>query len=163
VFGVDDEQIEDVLVRTLERLRGRLAVSETGIGAAVSERIKRSQLAERVLAVSETYEQPDDLRRALSIESELPIRELAERAAEVICKDSDAVIGIAIVSYPDMDEHHTDQEEGTALAVYFDGNLRSRAYGFGAQADLAKSWASTWAMSMAWRMLVETFHNSSEQ
>jgi nicotinamide-nucleotide amidase len=157
VFGVDEEQIEDVLVRSLKAHHVRLALSETGIGGAISERIKLTQSAEQVLASSEIHRHPDELRRQLSAASDLPIRELAERAAEAAAKAANTSLGIAVVSYPEMDEHHADREEGTAIAVYLDGGLRSRAYGFGGQAETAKSWASTWAMSMAWRMLKETF------
>lgn len=159
VFGVDEEQIEDVLARSLNDRQMRLAISETGIGAAISEQVKKTPLASRVLAMTEIHASPGDLRHALSMNDAVPIRALAERAAEAVSKVSSATVGIAVVSYPDMDEHHADREEGTAIAVYLDGNLRSRAYGFGGQAETAKSWASTWAMSMAWRMLKEAFHD----
>jgi nicotinamide-nucleotide amidase len=159
VFGTDEEQIEEVLARFLEKKQARLAISETGIGSVIAERIKTVALADRVLAINEGYHHPDDLRRTLSTEKELPIRELAERAAETICKASGALVGIAVVSYPEMDEHFADKDEGTAIAVYLGGNVRSRSYGFGGQAETAKSWASTWALSMAWRMLRETFHD----
>lgn len=159
IFGVDEEQIEEVLTRALEERQMRLAISETGIGGAISERLKTASLANRVLTRSEMHASPDDLRRALAINGVVSLRELAERAAEAASKASNAAVGIAVVSHPDMDEHHADREEGTAIAVYLDGNLRSRAYGFGGQAETAKSWASTWAMSMAWRMLKEAFHD----
>ena len=89
----------------------------------------------------------------------MPLRQLAERAAEAASHKSNARVGIAVVSYPDLEEDHADKEEGTAIAVYLDGNLRSRAYGFGGRTDTAQSWSSTWAMSMAWRMLKEVFHD----
>ncbi len=160
VFGVDEEQIEEVLVYALEKHQVRLAISETGIGSVIGDRMKRVAGSERVLATAEVYQHPDDLRNILFLDKNLPIRELAERAAEVVCKETGAMVGIAVVSYPDMDEHYTDKDEGTAIAVYLGGNLRSRSYGFGGQAETARSWASTWALSMAWRMLRETLHDS---
>jgi hypothetical protein len=85
------------------------------------------------------------------------MRELAEQAAEALSQQTSATLGVVVVSRPDMDEHHADVDEGTAIAVYLGGEIRSRSYGFGGQAETAKSWASTWAMSMAWRLLKEKY------
>ncbi len=159
IYGVDEEQIEDVLAKALAAYHVQLAISETGIGNAISEKMKKTSLVERVLAFSQMQNHPDDLRRALSIANDVSLRELAERAAKALSLNSNRLVGIAAVSYPDMDEDHADKEEGTAIAVCLDGTLRSRAYGFGGRSDTAQSWVSTWAMSMAWRMLKEAFHD----
>lgn len=159
IYGVDEEQIEDVLAKALAAYHVQLAISETGIGNAISEKMKKTSLVERVLAFSQMQNHPDDLRRALSIANDVSLRELAERAAKALSLNSNRLVGIAAVSYPEMDEDHADKEEGTAIAVCLDGTLRSRAYGFGGRSDTAQSWVSTWAMSMAWRMLKEAFHD----
>jgi len=159
VYGVDEDQIEDVLAKALDAHQVRLAISETGIGGVISERMKKTPVVDRVMAFTHLHDHPDDLRRWLSIASDVSLRELAERAAGAMSNGSTALVGIAVVSYPDMDEHHNDTEEGTAIAVCLDGKLRSRAYGFGGRGETAQSWVSTWTMSMAWRMLKESFHD----
>jgi len=157
IFGVDDQEIESVLALSFETHHATLAISETGIGEAISERIKQSPYADHILAATEAFGNPEALRHSLSAGKDVPLRELAELAAKNVSKQAHATAGIAIVSFPDMDEHHADREEGTAIAVYLDGKIRSRAYGFGGQSETATSWGSTWAMSTAWRMLKEAF------
>jgi hypothetical protein len=61
------------------------------------------------------------------------------------------------VSEPAMDEFHADSESGTAVAVYLDGKIRSRVFGFGGQSEIAANWVSTWSMSILWQMLREKF------
>ena len=65
VYGIDEEQIEDVLAAALDTHQVQVAISETGIGEVVSERIKKTSLAQRVLAANEIYDSPDNLREAL--------------------------------------------------------------------------------------------------
>jgi nicotinamide-nucleotide amidase len=156
IFGIDDDQIEQVLVNLLSGHQMRLAISETGIGDAVSRPLKTAQGGDAVIAKTQTSANPQALAQSLSVNSEMSIREMAERAAETICTETDAAIGIAVVSYPDLDEH-ADNESGTAIAVYLNGNIRSRVYGFGGLSETAGAWAGTWSMSMAWRMLKEAF------
>jgi nicotinamide-nucleotide amidase len=157
IFGVDEERIEDVLLGLLEKHNATVAVSETGIGSVVGERLRALVPTNHILLAAQVHEAPDDLRRELSISADVSLRELAERAAESLSQQANATLGMVVVSRPDMDEHHADVDEGTAIAVYLGGEISSRSYGFGGQAETAKSWASTWAMSMAWRMLKEKF------
>jgi hypothetical protein len=131
-----------------------LAVSETGIGEAVSARMKAEN---GVLIATQMYRHPDDLRAALGLSSDVSLRQLAERAAAAARESAGAAVGVAIVSDPDKDEHHTDAEEWSAIAVCTEAQTRSRSYGFGGQSEIARQWGSTWAMSMAWRMVREKF------
>jgi hypothetical protein len=34
-----------------------------------------------------------------------------------------------------------------------DGQLQSREYGFGSQAEVAGAWVSSWSLAMVWRAL----------
>lgn len=154
IYGINDEKIEAVLVALLRSQAATLVISETGLGNPISQLIRATESGEpSVLVMSEVYDHPNTLREKLSLGEEIPIREVAERSAESLCHAAGATAGIAVVCRPELGEIQSDSEAGTAIAVYAQGEMRSRAYGFGGQSDTAPAWASTWAMSMLWQML----------
>lgn len=153
IFGVDDDTIEGAFAARLREQNGTVAIIETGIAGPVSEPVKR--VAGDVVALAQQYAHPDALREVLGVGQDVRLRKLAELAAEAVCNAAGATVGIAVVSHPQMDEHHADAEEGSAIAVYSATRIRSRVYGFGAKSDTAASWTGTWSLSMAWRMLAE--------
>ncbi|MBZ0296069.1 MAG: CinA family nicotinamide mononucleotide deamidase-related protein [Anaerolineae bacterium] len=153
IFGTDAEQIEEALTDLLYATGGKLAVSETGIQGAVSERLRKTPHFTDVVAQTNTYDNLSLLTDALGITAQADLRELAQQAAARISQESGATIGIAIVSDPDRAKDEADIDVGTAVAVCKDGQFSSRVYGFGAQAAEAKLWTSTWAMARAWQMM----------
>lgn len=157
IFGVDDERIEDVLVHLLLKNDVRIAIVQAGVGDVVASRIRGVAQAERALVIAEVYASPSELDMKFESADGLSIRELAEKAAQHVSRQVEGGLGIAIVSNPEMGDDHADNEPGTAIAVYFADEVRSREYGFGGQSETAPVWTSTWVMSMAWRMLKEKF------
>jgi nicotinamide-nucleotide amidase len=157
VFGIDQEKIEDVLVQLLLKHKVSIAISETGINTPISEAINAVNGGHQVLTNTQSYATPENLRVALASPSETPIRELAEQAAKTLSQNANTLASIAAISRPEMDEYHADSESGTAIAVYLDGKMRSRVFGFGGQSDIAPVWVTTWALSMLWQMLQEKF------
>lgn len=155
IFGIDDDEIENVLVQLLTAHGLKLAVSETGVGEPIAQRLNRVTGNEAVFIKHEVYDSPASVQAALTLDVSLPIRETAEKVAELICKSNQVSAGIAVISRPDMDDQHADSESGTAIAVYTPERTRSRVYGFGGQGETAPTWVSTWAMSMLWQMLQE--------
>jgi nicotinamide-nucleotide amidase len=157
IYGIDEQKIEDVLIQTMVSRDQKIAISETGIANPISQAIRNAANGQVVLGGTYSYLSPVELHQVLSAADSLPIRELAEQAAEAASKQAGTAAGIAVVSHPEMDEYHADADGGTALAVYFDGKVRSRVYGFGGQAEVALDWARTWSMSTLWRMVREKF------
>lgn len=157
IFGVDDDEIENVLVKLLTSHSLTVAVSETGVGDPIGKHLKAVAGYESALVKHEVLQDPNSVQKSLNIDPNLPIRELAEKVAETICRANNASAGIAVVSHPDMDDQHADIEGGTAIAVYTPDRSRSRVYGFGGQGETAPIWASTWAMSMLWQMIQEKY------
>lgn len=158
IFGTDDDTLENALVNALSAHHATVAVSETGIGDAISAKIRSAIKDENILVLTENYNHPDELRHILDDSEAMSLREIAIHTAERICKQSNATIGLAVICRPDINEN-SDQEQGSAVAVYTIEKSRSRAYGFGGQSDLARTWVSSWAMSSAWRVLKEKFNN----
>ncbi len=153
IFGTGKETIEGALIQHMAEHGATLALCETGIGDAVSKRLKLVSAYPSVLSAEYAYNDPDVLRGLLGESPEAPLQDIALRIAEKIAREASATVGIAVVSDPHQAEDHGDDEVGTAVAVYSDGQSSSRVYGFGGQADVARAWTSTWAMARAWQML----------
>jgi nicotinamide-nucleotide amidase len=152
IFGTDEDTLEQALVTLLHEHQATIAISETGLGSAVSARIEAVNQGRDILAATLLYDHPDNLRQDLATANDISLQDLALQAAETICRNTIAIAGIAIVSRPDVSES-ADSEQGTAVAIYSAEKSRSRVYGFGGQADMARLWVSTWAMAMTWQML----------
>ena len=154
IFGIDTETIEDALIRAMQEQGATLAISETGIPPVVSERLKLADNAAAFLKDVRHFENIESLSRALAT-TDPHVKKLAEAAAQHLSEESGATLAIAVVSLSGTQQDRADADALSAIAVYSDRKIRSRAYGFGGGTDEAKRWTGTWAMSMAWRMLRE--------
>ncbi len=148
IFGGEGATIEGALVERLDNINGSLAISETGIGDAISRRVRSAPNADKVLAYVESHASPAELSS-----NTRDLQALALEIAERIAANAHSTIGIAVVSNPDQEVDRADQDVGTAVAVCVNGEISSRVYGFGSNAEEASKWTSTWALSRAWRML----------
>lgn len=149
IFGTDRDTIEAALIARLQERGGTLAVSEIGIAEAVSSRIRSADKAQTILRHAEHFDAPQE------ISSDSDLRALATQVAERLAQTHGTTMGIAVVSNPDQQSDHADNEVGTAVAVYCAGQTNSRVYGFGGNSDESRVWTSTWALARAWRMLEE--------
>lgn len=155
IFGVDRDTIEAALVKTLTEKKKKLVIGEIGVESVISSRLNKAPGAEAVIELVSAYPAPETLMQVMEIGETLSLRQLAERAAEYLSQQQGVDVALVVVSRADALEDHDDAVEGSAVAAYVDGKMRSRAYGFGGGTDTAKEWTGTWAMSMAWRMLTE--------
>jgi nicotinamide-nucleotide amidase len=155
IYGINEDEIERIVVDQFKKYGLRLAISETGIGTPISNAVGKVNSGSDIIAGTQTYTDPEKLRTSLGIPADMPIRELAERAAEAVCKQGNAAAGIAVVSDPNMNEQHADSDAGTAIAVYTPQQTRSRVYGFGGQSETAAEWGTTWTLASLWRMIKE--------
>lgn len=156
IFGVDQETIENVLIKLLINSRLTVAISETGIGDPIGKIMDSAEQGATILSKKRIYESIDALRASIAASEATPLRELAEQACQTLSKEEHSLATIVVVSNMDAQDH-ADNEGGTAIAVYMDGKLRSRVFGFGGQADIAASWVNTWSLSMLWQMVREKF------
>lgn len=155
IFGVDGDRIEVILTQLMKELGVSVSIVETGVGDPVSRRLKSAPASDFALRSVNLYNNPEELRYAVNVGTDVPMRTLAERCAEHAAIQNQADAGIAVVCHPEMDEIHADTEGGTAIAVVCRGKLKSRVWGFGGSSESAQSWSSTWAMSMLWQILRE--------
>lgn len=156
IYGADEDLLEEVLVALLKQTDQSLTVVQAGVGDALTDSIGSVGGGVSVLAQSRVFNDPAELRAAFSIPADTSLRDTAIQVAEIARKESGAFAGVAIASYPDIDER-SDVSEGTAIAVHSVDKVRDRVYGFGGQSELARVWATKWAMSAVWRMLREQY------
>lgn len=145
IFGEGDDDLVDVLMRLLQQRQMTIAIAEAGIDAAAIAALRDHPVYTSVVTHTETHSHPHDLN------AETDLRSLAESTAADIQRTYGTDVGIALLSYPDVNEN-VDYEHSTAVSVYADGEHRTRTYGFGAQSALAREWVSRWALSIVWRM-----------
>lgn len=155
IFGVDTDTVEQALVAALREQNSQVVIGEIGVEPLVSRRLLAAPGGNNVTKTVVSYPTPHALVADLGIAEALPLRQLAERTAELLCSLHDAQTSLVILSNPAVLADQADNVEGSAIAVCVDGKLRSRGYGFGGGTDTAREWTGTWTMSMAWRMLRE--------
>lgn len=154
IFGEESDVIEEVFAKLLQAQNRTIALLEAGINDAIIHRLQ----PEYPGLVSETYHfnHPDEiLVGEESFSNASNMREKAHLVVERIAKDSGVDVAFAVLSLPDVKEQ-ADIDYATVAAVYIDGRVESRAYGFGSQFDLTRDWVSQWLFSRGWRMLKES-------
>lgn len=153
IFGEGDDELEPMLIQLLQQSGRQLHITEAGIDNAVIGKLNAFRDGAAVIAEMQRFSHPQELAAALRLESDTPLRVLAETVVQAV-QDQPNQIGIAVLSLPDVNES-ADVDVATVVAVYTSGKLRSRVYGFGGSSDLARDWVSRWAMAIAWRMIKE--------
>jgi nicotinamide-nucleotide amidase len=156
IYGVNEEELEGVLIALLEKQKLCIAVAEAGLDNAVIAKLENAK-GQSVLVESYVAANPDEARAVFGI-SGLSLRQTAEAIAKNIAERNKAVAGIAILSLPDVDEK-ADNEEASAIAIYMNetGEMKSRVYGFGGKNPVTREWLSRWAMAYVWRLLKENY------
>jgi nicotinamide-nucleotide amidase len=153
VFGTDKDTIQQALVSTLRAQDATVAISETGTGGATAQLLRTVEQGDAVVRFADTHAALIDLHAAYPALAGRTLREQAIYLAEHICLEAGAQVGLVVISNPDQIEDHADSDASTAVAVYAGGQTRSRVYGFGAQAEVTRTWTGTWSLATAWRML----------
>ena len=147
IYGTDKDRIEDSLIQELQRHHMRLAVSETGIGRKLQERLSEAAESTDVIAGAEQFDDADSLCAALDAPPTISAEELGQLAARHIREQSGADISIALVT----------RSDGTIITVITPETTKTRIYRFGERAGRPAIWASTWGMALAWHWL----HNNA--
>jgi nicotinamide-nucleotide amidase len=160
IYGINQEKLEDVLATLLHKHGITLAVNETGITQTIGARLYEAALKVGGLQViAQSYDDPDGLRATLGLNKDVTMRALAQSAAEALHRETNAAVAVAVVARPDVNES-ADSQEASAVAIFTPEQSSSRAYGFGAQAENARSWVSTWSLSWIWRMLHDKYESN---
>ncbi|MCB9459797.1 MAG: CinA family nicotinamide mononucleotide deamidase-related protein [Anaerolineaceae bacterium] len=155
IFGEDSDTIESVFSRDLIAHNYTAAFLEAGIDNVLIGRLP-GETAQQVVW-SHNYDHPKQtvIDASMAYDHTLDMRENAQRFVKYLAEQNNANIAIAVLSLPDVNEG-ADVEHATAVAVYVNGQISSRGYGFGSKSELSRSWPVRWALSRAWRMFKES-------
>jgi nicotinamide-nucleotide amidase len=156
IFGADSDTIEQALVDALKAHGGTIALVEAGVEPVLSARLLEAAGTSDVVRSRDIFGDLAELAAQLGEPADQPLRQLAEIAAESAVARSNANVGVAVVAHSDVGKDQADKDALSAVAVSVNGKTVSRAYGFGGSTDTARVWTGTWAMSNAWRMLMES-------
>lgn len=159
IFGADSDTIEQALVDALKAHGGTIALVEAGVEPVLSARLLEAAGTSDVVRSRDIFGNLAELAAQLGEPADQPLRQLAELAAESVAARSNANVGVAVVAHSDVGKDQADKDALSAVAVSVNGKTVSRAYGFGGSTDTARVWTGTWAMSNAWRMLMESTHD----
>lgn len=152
IFGADEERLEDVFAALLRENGATLAITETGIGGAIHDRL--ADALGDVLVEARAYDSPVVLGEALGV-TNLPLEALAEQAAQTLRNDTGSTVSIAVVSRPDVDEN-ADTQAGTVVTVCTAEKTRQRVYGFGGRSADVQRFVGNWGTAVAWRLVKES-------
>ncbi len=150
IYGVGDYPLENAVVASLQQQNLKIAISETGTGDTLHKRITGVEGGTDVLERIARYELFSELLAELSLPLDTDLNTAIEAAAQRLLYQDDVSTGIAVATH----------SGGTAIAVATPDKTRTRTYGFGGEETLAPIWATTWGLSIAWRMLQDRGQSS---
>ncbi len=155
IYGTDHATLEDIVWQQVEKHRLRVHVIEAGLPGVIS-----ASWGDDSESLSSTqYEDPYQLYNHYSVDAaEVSLREFAIDIAKRDRQTRGTDASIVVLSYPDLDEN-ADIEQGSAIAICTEWNLRYRVYGFGTGSHLAREWLSRWGLANLWRMLRERYRD----
>ncbi|MCK6577651.1 MAG: CinA family nicotinamide mononucleotide deamidase-related protein [Anaerolineae bacterium] len=152
VYGVDDVRLEDALAAALRQTGTQIATLEAGVTTDLETRLTETFQGEAWLLPCRHFANVVESATALHLDDSVPLRTLAEDAARALSQGGSRA-GLVILSTPDDNMDHADQQARSAVAVSFGDKVLSRAYGFGSSSEAAVSWTVTWTLAMLWRMV----------
>lgn len=145
IYGVEKQSIEEALVRLLQEHHLKIAISETGIGNKLNERLAGTPGGPDVLAGAEQFPDENTLCQSLGLAPAISQEEIGQQAARHACEAFGAPLGIAVVTH----------QGGTSVTVLTPEGVLGRFYRFDDGSMPLPIWASTWGMALAWRWLHE--------
>lgn len=155
IFGEDSDTIETVISRDLIANNRTVALLEAGIDNVIIGRLPGETAQQIIWAHNYDHPEKTVIDASMSYDHTQNLRENAQRFAQYLAEKNNADMAIAVLSLPNVNEG-ADVEHATAVAVYVNGEVSSRGYGFGSQYELARTWPTRWALSRAWRMFKES-------
>ncbi|RMG69805.1 MAG: CinA family nicotinamide mononucleotide deamidase-related protein [Chloroflexi bacterium] len=157
IFGVDDQQLEVVLINLLQTHHAKITLIHAGIDNVLEQALLQIEAASDSIAQSRTFATPVDLLKAYQLDDKTSsLSEAVEQVAKLAQQETKSDVTIVMVAHPDVDEGD-DKTVATVLCVATKQQIRTRVYGFGAKSDFARAWGRSWLFSNAWRMLKEEY------
>ena len=146
IYGVDQDALEQAFVTAAKQAGVQVALVEVGTDGMLRQRIESVPDGKSLLLPARLSEEAQILEQTTAAKDASVLKEMAEQAANAAFAETGTGFAIAVIS----------EDRGTAIAVTNGTEMRSRTYGYGRMAAGGAEWATGWAMSMGWHMLVTT-------
>jgi len=157
IFGVGDDAIETALAQMLIVNSIQLSLLEVGIDTTIGTQLIHNNFDGEIAIKRESYTDYQPLIEKQEISADCASRKAAVQLATNRCTQGCA--SIVVISDPNIDEG-ADTDEVTVVSVCFNGETRTRGYGFGGRSHLAREWGSRWAMAVLWQMLQSVYRDA---
>jgi nicotinamide-nucleotide amidase len=157
IYGVDKEPLDFAFVAALCKVNAKVAFIEGGTNGLFNKRLEAHPEATNVVSVGESYPTIDDLAAHMAeLEQDNSIyrNKAGVRDANAYKVIAEALVARLVTHNPDaVAIVLLSDEGGTAIAVQFRSDQRSRTYAYGGASLGGPEWASGWALSMGWHMI----------
>jgi nicotinamide-nucleotide amidase len=163
VYGIDDETVEEVLLRHLAEAGLTLSAAESGTGGLLTSRLSSAPGAEAIFQHGFMAADPPALGRTLNVtlkdESEEELGKFAHCLAERLCApfgDASASnrLGLVVLTLPRVSSDAATSAKGTIIALGTPEGVQVRSLGYGGHASHVAAWSTTHALELARHWLI---------
>jgi nicotinamide-nucleotide amidase len=164
VYGTGTETVEEVLLRHLAQGAWTLSAAESGTGGLLTSRLSTAPQAESCFRRGFVAVDPAALSKTLGIpvagESVQALETFARGVAEHLASTSDEGhaarrLGLVVITLPRVTGEAATSAGGTIIALGSAEGAQIQHLGYGGHAAHIAIWATTYAMEMARRWLIE--------
>lgn len=160
IYGTDKETLEEVLLRHLTEAGLTLAVAESGTGGLLTNRLSTAPGAETLFGGGLVANDPPTLSKTLETPLQGDLEEFAHRLATRLTATPEASpagqrLGLVVLTLPRPSNDEATSAGGTLIALATPDGVKLRRLGFGGHAAHVATWASTNALEMTRRWLLD--------
>jgi nicotinamide-nucleotide amidase len=164
VYGTGKETVEEVLLRDLSEAGLTFLAAESGTGGLLTNRLSTAPGTKATFSRGFVANDPAALSTALDVVFEGDISndlgELARRMASHLVATSDGAssrhrLGLVVLTLPSRSGDAAASAGGSIIALATPDGVQVRQSGYGGHSAHAATWATTHALEMARRWLVE--------
>lgn len=151
IYGSGTESIEQVIVRLLHERQAALETVEAGTGGMLSERLTHQLSAHPDVMIRSIVK---GIEALVSDRADEKLEDIALLAAQQALQADNANYALAVIIH--SEQTHERINSGTAIAVSNGSSSRKRFFGWSSERADAPVWATTHALAMLRRMLLNS-------
>ena len=164
IYGTGDETVEQVVLDRLIDAGFTLVAAESGTGGLLTNRLSTAPGTERAFRRGYVANDPSALGRTLQIDVETSSEDTLEASAGVLAQrlidlssemGDNQRLGLVVMTLPRLGEDAATSAGGTLIALGTPDGVKSRRLGFGGHASHVAIWATTHALELTRRWLMD--------
>jgi len=164
IYGTDDETVEQVVIGELINSGFTLVAAESGTGGLLTNRLSTAPGTDVAFRRGYVANDPSALGKTLEIEVETSSEDALEASASLLAQrlvvKSDGTadnrrLGLVVMTLPRIGKDSATSAGGTLIALSTPDGVKSRRLGFGGHASHVAIWATTHALELTRRWLMD--------